>query len=307
MVRLLGADSYHVQINPGRFIIVTEVVRVASSSSNSSSSVNSDAEGDAEDGGATGGSNSTKRRIRRRKAARAAGTSPSNVNNSNTVDRGITEEVEGGSPQQQGLEQEPVYCAAVDALGNLVAVKEQQQPRNTAETSDSQQQEQQNIDEEEDVDYNDEDDEEEEEAGGEYIERVLHMQCGNMFDVRNIASADIVMMETDIPAEQHGKLQSLLGEMKDDAKVLTYLDLRRIWEASGAPPTAAGAGGAGAQQLQQTVTNSSSGGGGDGGLAFKQLELNRHQADRYPTSWSVQRGHHFYLWNKVRRKCRKRK
>ena len=29
MVRLLGEDNYHVQINPGRFIIVTEVVRVS--------------------------------------------------------------------------------------------------------------------------------------------------------------------------------------------------------------------------------------------------------------------------------------
>ena len=28
-MRLLGEDNYHVQINPGRFIIVTEVVRVS--------------------------------------------------------------------------------------------------------------------------------------------------------------------------------------------------------------------------------------------------------------------------------------
>jgi len=33
-----------------------------------------------------------------------------------------------------------------------------------------------------------------------YMERVLHLQCGNMFDVKNINSADVVMMETDIPA-----------------------------------------------------------------------------------------------------------
>ena len=31
------------------------------------------------------------------------------------------------------------------------------------------------------------------------MERVLHLQCGNMFDVKNINSADVVMMETDIP------------------------------------------------------------------------------------------------------------
>ena len=33
-----------------------------------------------------------------------------------------------------------------------------------------------------------------------------------------------------------------------------------------------------------------------GPFPFRQLEANRSFADRYPTSWSVQRGHHFFLW-----------
>jgi hypothetical protein len=88
-----------------------------------------------------------------------------------------------------------------------------------------------------------------------------------MFDVKNINTADVVMMETDVPHECHAKLLILLGQMKPDAKVLTYLDLRKLWANSH--------------------------------LTFQQLEVNRLQADRYPTSWSVQRGHHFYLWSKV--------
>mmetsp|Transcript_31399 Transcript_31399/g.69937 ORF Transcript_31399/g.69937 Transcript_31399/m.69937 type:complete len:955 (+) Transcript_31399:90-2954(+) len=155
MVQLMGADSYHVQVHPGRFIIVTEVLRMR------------------------------------------------------TPD--LAEEGQGAGEGE---------------------VKEQEE--------------------------------------GEYVERVLHLQCGNMFDVKNIASADVVMMETDIPADLHGKLHVLLSGMKDSSRILTYLDLRRIWDGT---------------------THSSQN--------FKQLEANRHQADRYPTSWSVQRGHHFYLWSKA--------
>ncbi len=34
-------------------------------------------------------------------------------------------------------------------------------------------------------------------------------------------------------------------------------------------------------------------------VPFKQMEGNRSFSDRFPTSWSVQRGHHFFLWIKV--------
>lgn len=36
--------------------------------------------------------------------------------------------------------------------------------------------------------------------------------------------------------------------------------------------------------------------GGRGGI---QVDVNRPLSDRFPTSWSVNRGHHFFLWNKV--------
>lgn len=104
----------------------------------------------------------------------------------------------------------------------------------------------------------------------EYMERVLHFQCGNMFDLKEIDLADIVMMETDVPADLYPNLQTLLLQMKDHARILTYFDMRRIFET--------------------------------GPLPFKQMDINKHLSDRYPTSWSVQRGHHFYLWNKVKKK-----
>ncbi len=101
-------------------------------------------------------------------------------------------------------------------------------------------------------------------------ERVLHLECGNLFDVAgHIHMADMVMMETDVPIDLHAQLHRLLGRMHDGARLLSYLDLRRIWEH--APPP----------------------------MSFRQLDVNRHLSDRYPTSWSVQRGHHFYFWVKV--------
>jgi hypothetical protein len=89
-----------------------------------------------------------------------------------------------------------------------------------------------------------------------------------MFDISNIDFADVVMMETDIPAELQQDLQKLLSNMREGARILSYLDFRKIWDF--------------------------------GPLPFQQMETNRNLSDRYPTSWSVQRGHHFYIWTKVK-------
>lgn len=107
-------------------------------------------------------------------------------------------------------------------------------------------------------------------ASGTYKQqRILHFQCGNMFDcVHNIHLADVVMMETDIPNELYYDLHVLLSHMKDNSRMLSYLDFRKVFQSSTA-------------------------------LNLKQLEINKPLSDRYPTSWSVQRGHHFFLWIKV--------
>lgn len=98
--------------------------------------------------------------------------------------------------------------------------------------------------------------------------RTLKLEFGNMFDVKNIRTADIVMLETDIPNELHRDLCLLLSNMKLDSRTLTYLDLRKTWSNNIYFP-------------------------------YRQLENNKNLSDRFPTSWSVQRGHHFYVWNKV--------
>lgn len=97
--------------------------------------------------------------------------------------------------------------------------------------------------------------------------RTLKMERGDMLDIDNIDTADIVMLETDVPQEVQPKMCRLLHNLKVGAHILTYLDLRKIWPDSSFP--------------------------------FRQVSINRSVADRFPTSWSVQRGHHFYLWKIV--------
>ena len=92
-----------------------------------------------------------------------------------------------------------------------------------------------------------------------------------MFDVSNIEMADIVMLETDIPPEYHPEICKLLSNLRLDARILTYLDLRLIWPCD-------------EENCQ---------------FCLKQVDVNRSITDRFPTSWSVQRGHHFYLWRVV--------
>ena len=75
------------------------------------------------------------------------------------------------------------------------------------------------------------------------------------------------MLETDVPIHLHAKLCRMLGQMRESARCLTYIDLRKIWPGFAFP--------------------------------YRQLESNKNICDRFPTSWSVQRGHHFHLWIKV--------
>lgn len=183
MVQLLGHENYHIEMNPGKFIIITEVVKAVSSPA-------------------------------------------------------------------------ATYCTPSSVAAATAAASSQSAGASSPEAPSG--------------------------DGGDYVERVLHLQCGNMFDITNIEQADIVMMETDIPTELYPQLAQLLGHLKEDARVLTYIDLRRAFD------TVANAGGPGLV----TAVHSHS-------MPFRQLEINRQLSDRYPTSWSVQRGHHFYLWNRV--------
>jgi len=99
--------------------------------------------------------------------------------------------------------------------------------------------------------------------------QTLEVARGNLFSTADLESADVIMLETEIPSDAFGRFSALLDSAREGSRVLTYLDLRKVWQLPGRP------------------------------FPFRQLESNRSFADRYPTSWSVQRGHHLFLWVKV--------
>jgi hypothetical protein len=156
--------------------------------------------------------------------------------------------------------------------------------------------------------------------------RILHMVCGDLIQTEHIQFADIVMIETDFPEvvmrlciqssqslklivlgmmyvlkSIHAPLCQLLGQMKHGARALTYIDLRRIWPASRMASFGVGLG------LAKVIGSSSVAPAGSqsrlllglGSIPFRQMDFNRSLSDRYPATWSVRRGHHFYVWRKV--------
>jgi len=102
-------------------------------------------------------------------------------------------------------------------------------------------------------------------AAGE--ERILEFRRGNLFAATDCHDADIVIAQTNFPSETQIKLCRFLGCMKPSCKILTYLNLLPLWKR--AP------------------------------LMFRQLDINRSLNDRFATSWSMHRGCHFFLWERV--------
>lgn len=90
-------------------------------------------------------------------------------------------------------------------------------------------------------------------------------------DCNHISNADVVLLETDIPPELNGKLSGFLSDVKPGARLLSYMDLRSLWVSS-------------------SVSERS---------PFRQMAINATNADRYETSWSVHRGHHFFLFQRM--------
>ena len=99
-------------------------------------------------------------------------------------------------------------------------------------------------------------------------ERVLEFRKGNLFSATDCHEADIIIAQTNFPTESQIKLCRFLGCLKPGAKILTYLNLMPLWKR--AP------------------------------IMFRQLDVNRSPEDRFATSWSMHRGCHFYLWERLK-------
>lgn len=105
--------------------------------------------------------------------------------------------------------------------------------------------------------------------------RVLEFRKQNLFLVQDEGfkgglSADIIITETHFPEETTIRLCKHLSKMKSGARLLTYENLHECYNSSKVGIT----------------------------MPFKQLEINRSNEDKFPTTWSTVKGHHFYLWRK---------
>lgn len=98
-------------------------------------------------------------------------------------------------------------------------------------------------------------------------QRTLEFRRGNLFAATDCHDADIVIAQTNFPSETQIKLCRFLGCMKPTCKILTYLNLIPLWKKAS--------------------------------LMFRQLDVNRSMNDRFATSWSMHRGCHFFLWERV--------
>lgn len=94
--------------------------------------------------------------------------------------------------------------------------------------------------------------------------RRLVFRAGNLFEAREAYTADVVVLETDLPPPLHPRLCELTASIRPGARLLTYINLRDVWSLPSLP--------------------------------LAQVPANVSAHDRFLTSWSFSHGHHFFVW-----------
>lgn len=100
--------------------------------------------------------------------------------------------------------------------------------------------------------------------------RRLEFYCADMFDMTklHVWDADIIILQTNMHSQVYDLLCHTLARMKKNCRILSYLNLATLYPEGGIFP-------------------------------FQQLPVNRCISDRFCTTWSTNRGFHFFLWKKV--------
>lgn len=102
-------------------------------------------------------------------------------------------------------------------------------------------------------------------------ERILEYRRADLFRIGNINDADIVVLQTDFPPVSYPHLCKFVHALPQGTRLLTYLNLARIWDAAQNP------------------------------FPFTRYAL----GSRFLTSWSDKdTGHLFFLWRKTLPTCR---
>jgi hypothetical protein len=99
----------------------------------------------------------------------------------------------------------------------------------------------------------------------EQNDRRLVLEHRDLFDVdESIFSYDIVFLQTHFKPDQYPRLLQFLQRFKSGCRLLTY------------------------ENLELDVQS----------IGVEQVGINRLEQDRFPTSWSPVKGHHFFLYIK---------
>lgn len=99
-------------------------------------------------------------------------------------------------------------------------------------------------------------------------DRILEFRHQNLFDANDAKEADIVICQTHFPVNIHLKLLEFLAGLEPRSRLLTYESLDTISEKN------------------------------ECSHPFTRLKPNMKDDDRYWTSWAVNRGHRFHLWER---------
>lgn len=102
---------------------------------------------------------------------------------------------------------------------------------------------------------------------GKRKRRVLELRRGNMWEMRDISSVDVVVMHTELTATGFPRFRKMVCDLKRGARFVTYQDLSKHWPHTPMP--------------------------------FVQMEANVDDGDQFATSWSALKGHHLFCWEKT--------
>lgn len=100
-------------------------------------------------------------------------------------------------------------------------------------------------------------------------DRVIEFYEGDLFTCHETFDADIVVLETHFPKTSWMKLCTFISNMKSGSRLLTYENIEDCFCST---------------EIK---------------FPFEQIEINKHPEDRFYTTWSIKRGHHFYLWKRL--------
>ena len=123
--------------------------------------------------------------------------------------------------------------------------------------------------------------------------RELLFRSGDMFELpcAELAAADAIIMQTCVPRPLYARLSRLLLLLRPGCRAVLFDDVTTIWDTGLALEAAAAAAAAAAAGPLPPPLPAAP--------PFRQMPVNVPESDTFSTSWSPEKGHHFYVYERV--------